>query len=154
MDALASSPSRKAWWFRDNSGSIGRKQPNASLVTTNWVSVGIRDKAAWCVTDLQQRASHPWAHRRDGRMGPPRRSSRPAPCSRPRTPARRPRECYLQTRSGPINISRFRKSVEDAIAPIEVDGPATCGIRWRVTLTDAAACRDVKVGGGGRCCGV
>ena len=110
-------PSRKAWWFRDNLGSIGRKQPNASLVTTNWVSVGIRDKAAWCVTDLQQRASHPWAHRRDGRMGPPRRSSRPAPCSRPRTPARRPRECYLQTRSGPINISRFRKSVEDAICP-------------------------------------
>ena len=50
----------------------------------------------------------------------------------------------MQTRSGPINISRFRKSVEDAIAPIEVDGPATCGIRWLVTLTDAAACRDVK----------
>ena len=46
------------------------------------------------------------------------------------------------------NRSRMR------FAPIEVDGPANCGIRWLVTLTDAAACREVKVGGDGRRCGV
>lgn len=56
------------------------------------------------------------------------RISRPVPCSRPRKPARRPRERYSQTHSDPIEASKFRNTVKGAV-PSNADGPmSACGM--------------------------